>query len=142
MPSATRAGARSRTACRRRRQTSPSLALQSERRTISNRQAARANLYRIADRQEQFFIDNKSYAADLSELGYADDTMNIGRDGQETDGADVIYALSIQDGATALSYTVQAEPQGVQAERDTACATLSLTNAGVRDQTGGGDRCW
>ncbi|TFG85920.1 MAG: prepilin-type N-terminal cleavage/methylation domain-containing protein, partial [Chromatiales bacterium] len=32
----------------------------------SNQQAARSMLYAVADRQEQFFLDNKSYAADLS----------------------------------------------------------------------------
>ncbi|MDH4022805.1 MAG: prepilin-type N-terminal cleavage/methylation domain-containing protein, partial [Gammaproteobacteria bacterium] len=43
----------------------------------SNQQAARSMLYAVADRQEQFFLDNKAYAADLSTLGYDDDTIYL-----------------------------------------------------------------
>ena len=111
--------------------------------TRTNRQAARAAIYTVADRQEQFFLDNKAYAADLTTLGYGDDAIGISRDGQRTgaDDASRIYTLSIGD-ADAVSYTIEAVPEGAQAERDTDCGSLSLTNTGLRDQTGGSDRCW
>jgi type IV pilus assembly protein PilE len=109
----------------------------------SNRQAARSMIYAIADRQEQFFLDNKAYAADLSTLGYADDTIYVGRDGQLSgeDADDLIYSLQIVDAAD-TSYTVMAEPEGVQADRDTDCGNLSLTSSGQRDQSGDGENCW
>jgi type IV pilus assembly protein PilE len=109
----------------------------------SNQQAARSMLYAVADRQEQFFLDNKSYAADLSTLGYDDDTIYLGRDGQLSGASEenLTYLLSITD-STATTYTIVAEPMYVQAERDTQCAELSLTSTGQRDASGGGDKCW
>jgi len=109
----------------------------------SNRQAARSMVYAIADRQEQFFLDNKAYAADLSTLGYTDDTIYVGRDGQLSGAGaeDLIYSLQIVDAAD-TSYTVLAEPEGVQADRDTDCGNLSLTSSGQRDRSGDGENCW
>ena len=111
--------------------------------TRSNRQAARAMIYALADRQEQFFLDNKTYADSLSTLGYADDTIGISRDGQQTaaDDEDRTYDLTVTD-SDATSYTIEAAPYGVQADRDTDCGSLSLTSAGLRSQTGASDKCW
>lgn len=108
--------------------------------TRSNRQAGRAMVMTIADRQEQYFLDNKSYADKLTTLGYAADTIGIGRDGQLV-AADQIYDLDIS-AATATSYTIRAVPKGVQATRDTACATLTLLSTGERNASGGGEDCW
>jgi len=109
----------------------------------SNQQAARAMLYAVADREEQFFLDNKSYAADLSTLGYDDDTIYIGRDGQLSgaDADNLTYTLEITD-SSPTTWTVVATPLGVQAERDTLCAKLSLNSTGQRTASGDGDRCW
>ena len=109
----------------------------------SNQQAARAMLYAVADREEQFFLDNKSYAADLSTLGYGDDTIYIGRDGQlsSADADNLTYSLEITN-SSATTWTVVATPQGVQAERDTLCGKLSLTSTGQREASGDGDKCW
>lgn len=109
----------------------------------SNQQAARSMLYAVADRQEQFFLDNKSYAADLSTLGYADDTIYVGRDGQLSgaDADNLTYSLEISD-SSATTWTVVATPEGVQADRDTQCAELSLTSTGAREASGDGENCW
>ena len=109
----------------------------------SNRQAVRSMLYAIADRQEQFFLDNKAYAPDMSSLGYAENTLYVGRDGQlaGADADNLTYSLRIAD-ATDTSYTVKAWPAGVQAERDTECGNLSLTSSGLRGQSGDGETCW
>ena len=42
------------------------------------------------------------------------------------------------------SYTLQAAPRGVQASRDTACATLGLTQTGTKTISGSGTvaDCW
>jgi type IV pilus assembly protein PilE len=111
--------------------------------TRSHRQAARAALYQVADRQEQFFTDNKRYADTLSELNYAADTIGVDREGQWTSDSadDRTYVVTLDD-TSATTYTVQAAPQLVQAERDTDCGTLGLTHTGERSQAGDGDRCW
>jgi type IV pilus assembly protein PilE len=111
----------------------------------SHRQAARAALYQVADRQEQFFLDNKRYAATLDELNYADEVIGLDQDGQFTaaDDAGRTYRVTLDgDEASDTTYTVQAIPDLVQAERDTDCGTLSLTHTGERDQTGDGANCW
>jgi type IV pilus assembly protein PilE len=105
--------------------------------TRSNRQAARAVILSVADRQEQYFLDNKAYAATLSDLGYPADTIGVARDGQVTGAGadDVTYTVTIADGGGAGSpttYTIEAAPQGVQATRDQRCGTLWLTHTGQR----------
>jgi type IV pilus assembly protein PilE len=105
--------------------------------TRSNRQAGRAMVLSVADRQEQFFLDNKAYAGSLTDLGYPADTIGVARDGQVTgaDADDVIYTVTIAEGGGAGSpttYTIEAEPQGVQATRDKRCGTLWLTHTGQR----------
>lgn len=114
--------------------------------TRSNRQVARTVLYQVADRQEQFFLDNKRYAADLVELlNLPEEALGLGvdREGQFVgEGSDArIYLVTIPAGDD-LSYTLRAAPQLVQAERDTDCGWLELTNTGDRDQEFAGDRCW
>ena len=111
----------------------------------SHRQAARAALYQVADRQEQFFSDNKRYAATLDELNYAAEVIGLDQDGQFTaaDSDDRTYRVTLDaDDASDTTYTVQSIPDLVQAERDTDCGTLSLTHTGERDQTGAAENCW
>lgn len=111
--------------------------------TKSRRQAARNVIYQIADRQEQFFLDNKVYAANLTAMGFAANTIGVDDDGQITTSgdADRTYWLELTN-TTATTYTVRAVPQLVQATNDTPCMTLTLTHTGVRDQTGASDNCW
>ncbi len=109
----------------------------------SKRQAAKNLLYTIADRQEQFYQDNKRYAANLSTLGYDADSIGVDSNGQLADAsaAERSYVLDLVN-ATATSYTVQAVPQLTQALHDTKCMTLTLDNLGQRDQSGAGNNCW
>ena len=111
--------------------------------TKSKRQAARNVIYQLADRQEQFFLDNKAYAANLTALGFGADTIGVDDDGQITSSADAdrTYRLDLTNTA-ATTYTVRAVPQLVQATNDTDCMTLTLTHTGVRAQSGSGDNCW
>ena len=111
--------------------------------TRSTRQAAKGAIYQIADRQEQFFLDNRAYAANLSSLGYAADTLSLDREGQwvAAGSADRTYNVDVTN-TTATTYTVRAVPQLVQAERDTDCMTLTLTHTNERDQSGASDKCW
>jgi type IV pilus assembly protein PilE len=111
--------------------------------TKSRRQAARNVIYQLADRQEQFFLDNKVYAANLTTMGFAADIIAVDDDGQITTSgdADRTYRLDLTN-TTATTYTVRAVPQLIQATNDTDCMTLTLTHTGVRAQSGSGDNCW
>ena len=48
----------------------------------TKRTAATTTLLQIADRQQQFFMDNKSYANDLTNLGYSANPLWVADDGR------------------------------------------------------------
>ena len=109
----------------------------------SKRTAGSAVLLQVADRQQQFFMDNKQYATKFSSLGYGSDEIMINDDGTIVAAGDSrrTYKIALS-GATATSYTVEAIPQLAQASKDTDCGTMTLTSAGAKGQSGSGDNCW
>jgi len=109
----------------------------------SHRQAVKNASFQIADRQEQFFLDNRAYAPNLSTLGYAADVIGVKRDGQFTTAADAdrTYVLLLVN-TTPTTFTVLAVPQLVQWTRDTDCVALTLAQNGDRDATGPSTECW
>lgn len=111
--------------------------------TRTKRTVGKTLLLQVADRQEQFFADNKSYAPDLTTLGYLANTFAVDDKGTPIAAAssDRIYVITLTN-TSALTFTVNAEPQLVQATRDIDCQTLTLTHTGVRDQTGAATNCW
>ena len=111
--------------------------------TRSKRAVAKSALSVVADRQEQFFIDNKRYADDLTEIGYDSEKIGVNDNGQAVavDADDRVYVISLAD-TSATTYTIEATPQLAQADQDTACGTLSLTQAGQKLQSGDGTDCW
>lgn len=86
------------------------------------RSDAKSTLTSMAARQEQFFMDNKRYTADLQELGY-DDAANV-------DSIDGYYTVSAA--ATATTFTLTAVPGNT----DTDCANFTLTESGVQGVSG------
>lgn len=100
-------------------------------------------LLQVADRQQQYFMDNKRYAASLDSLGYASATIMVSDEGQVVaDGdTDRTYGLRMTN-TTATSYTITATPQLKQAENDTLCGNLTLTDVGIKGQSGSGESCW
>ena len=109
----------------------------------AKRTAATSMLLQVADRQQQFFMDNKQYAANLTRLGLGADTVMIDEDAAvvAAGDADRIYNVSVS-AVTATSYTLTAAPQLVQASKDTACGSLTLDQAGVKGHSGTGSECW
>lgn len=108
----------------------------------ANRGAAKTALSQAANRQEQFFIDNRTFATTLTQLGYTANPQPIGSDGgPATGGAPVLYNLVIS-ATSASDFTLQAVPQGSQVQ-DAVCATLTLNRAGIRGATGSNpSECW
>ena len=90
----------------------------------SRRSEAREALADLAARQEQFFLDNKTYATSVG---------NLGRD---TTTANGYFALSVPT-ATVTVYILRATAQGVQT-KDTDCATMTLTSLNAKTPTD----CW
>ena len=111
--------------------------------TRSRRSVAKSVLVQVADRQEQFFADNKTYAANLTDLGYDANNFGIDEHGTAIDAAsaDRQYVISLTNTA-AMTFTVNAAPQLTQASRDADCQTMTLTHSGVRGQSGPGTNCW
>jgi len=109
----------------------------------TKRTAATSALLQIADRQQQFFMDNKTFSADLTDLGFAANPYVIADDGTTAalgDG-DATYTISLSNVA-ATTYTITAVPLAGQLKRDTECGSLILNQAGARSSSGGGDDCW
>jgi type IV pilus assembly protein PilE len=109
--------------------------------TRANRSAAKSLLLQVADRQERYFADHKSYATNLTQLRYDANPFYIDNTGATvgSSSSDRIYVMALS-GPSATSFTIKAVPQLTQAARDTECQTLTLNEAGVK--TAGGDRCW
>jgi len=109
----------------------------------TKRTAATSTLLQIADRQQQFFMDNKSYTGDLTNLGFAASPLYVSDDGNSVAAgdADAVYLFSLVNvGAT--TYTAIAAPLGGQLRRDSECGSLTTNQAGARDALGGGTDCW
>lgn len=109
----------------------------------TKRTVATTTLLQVAERQQQFFIDNKQYANDLTDLGFAADPLVVADDGQSTVAADsdAVYSVALSN-VTATTYTITAAPLHGQASRDNHCASLTLDHAGARGNSAGGNDCW
>jgi type IV pilus assembly protein PilE len=109
----------------------------------AKRTTASSALLQVADKQQQFFMDNKSYTNDLTNLGFAANPLIINDEGESVASGDSasIYSISLSN-VTATTYTATAAPQKVQADRDSECASFTITQAGAKGHTGTGDDCW
>lgn len=109
----------------------------------SKRAAAAGMLMQIADRQQQFFMDNKRYAGSLTSLGFANDSVMIDEEGGIVPTADGGRVYNIQISASnIITYELTATPQLKQADRDTDCGNLTLTHTGAKGYSGSGGKCW
>jgi type IV pilus assembly protein PilE len=100
-------------------------------------------LLQVADRQQQFFMDNKRFAADLTNLGFPANPYVLNDDGASTVAGDTqaVYSVSLSN-VTATTWTATAAPLQGQLSRDSYCGSLSLTQAGAKGKTGSSDKCW
>ena len=109
----------------------------------SKRSIAQNALLQVADRQQQFFMDNKRFAADITNLGYPADPYVVDDDGAVTVAGDedAVYSLSLSN-VTATTWTATAAPLNGQLSRDTYCGNLSITHTGAKGKSGASDECW
>jgi type IV pilus assembly protein PilE len=109
----------------------------------AKRTVAQNALLQVADRQQQFFMDNKRFAADMTNLGFSANPYVLGDDGMSTVAGDsqAVYSISLSN-VTATTWTGTAAPLHGQLSRDSYCGSLSLTQAGAKGKTGSYDKCW
>lgn len=88
----------------------------------SNRAEAPQQLVRLANLQEQLFVDSRFYTADISKLGVGTTTT------MKTESENYIISSVVNGG----SFTLKATAQGVQATRDADCKEITLTETGAK----------
>lgn len=110
-----------------------------------NRSVAQAGLLDLANRQEQFYLDNRTYSASLTDLGFPA-ALVFGNGGVSamavnnnqtlvaSDSPQRIYVIQVM-AATQTDFTVAAVPQLGQAD-DVECGTFALTGTGLRTVSG------
>ena len=100
----------------------------------AQRTEAKTALLRIQANQERFYLANRTYSADPSELGFTDDLTERGT-----------YTLEIE-GADATGYTARATARDggdIDMTADAQCTTFTIDSQGVRDATGTNPAsCW
>lgn len=94
----------------------------------SNRAEGLRELVRIANLQEQYYIDNRSYTAVMTDLGLDADPF-ITQNGHFS-----IDATVVND-----TFTLVATAQGVQATKDSVCSSMSVTDTGKKTPV---SICW
>ena len=110
----------------------------------TKRTAATTTLLRFADRQQQFFMDNKRYATTLTDLGYSANPVWVADNGNTVPAGDpdAVYAFGMAN-ITATQYLAFAAPIGQQLKRDTKCGAMTIDQAGSRQAYGTKpEDCW
>lgn len=106
----------------------------------AKRSAAESFMFTVSNKQEQAFLNARSY------FSVPTGTPPEWTAGGVTVPADVAsnYTFTMTSTATPPAYTITAAPTEPQATRDAKCGTLTLTQTGVKGQSGAGSvaECW
>jgi len=94
----------------------------------SNRSEGQRELMRLANLQEQVFVDTRSYASNMKGLGMSTEEYT-------TESGN--YLISVAAGATATTFTLQAVAKKSQI-KDTDCTTLKVDYLGAKTPK----ECW
>lgn len=94
----------------------------------ANRSEGLRELVRIANLQEQYYVDNRSYTALMTDLGLDADPFLTENSHYSID------ATVVND-----TFTLVATAKGTQALKDTSCGTISITNTGKKTPV---SICW
>ncbi|MGL4476058.1 MAG: type IV pilin protein [Shewanella sp.] len=95
--------------------------------TKSARSEGVAAVMKVVNLQEQYYLDNRAYATDMTKLGL-NKTPFITEHGH--------YSIA---SAGSSDFTITATALGAQASRDSNCKTITMTSAGI---TGPSSECW
>lgn len=97
--------------------------------TQSKRAEAQNELLRLANRQEQYFVDHRVYTTDMKLLG-------VNASPYVTDSGNYKISSTVNNG----SFTLTANALGTQLSKDAECAVFSVTDTGKKDATS--TDCW
>lgn len=111
----------------------------------SNRSAAQSFMFSVASKQEQSMLNARSYFAVPAGTSVEWTAASIAVPSEVSKNYTV--TVSSDNASAPPAYTVSAAPLagGMQATRDTKCATLTLTQAGTKGKTGTASavtECW
>lgn len=97
--------------------------------TKNNRAEALRELIHIANLQEQYYVDNRTYVRDMKSLGYGSTNWNTLESG--------LYRVknTKDDGDT---FRIRAQARGVQLTNDSACENMYIEDTGAKTPT----VCW
>jgi len=109
----------------------------------SNRAAAEAFIMSVANKQEQYMLDARTYAGVAADPGDSSGLTTLGLSAPN----DVSKNYNIKIGAVSNApptYKITAEPTGSQATNDTQCGSVSINQAGTKAISGTGSvaACW
>lgn len=93
----------------------------------SGRSEGVAAVMKVANLQEQYYLDNRAYTTDMTKLGLSASPF-LTEHGY--------YSVA---SAGTSSFTITATAKGSQASRDSTCTTITMTSAGVK---GPSTECW
>ncbi|WP_211279493.1 type IV pilin protein [Cognaticolwellia mytili] len=93
----------------------------------SNRTEAQRELVKLANLQEQYFIDHRTYTTNMELLGMASDPYITASGNYSIDS--IIESLEGVEGGT---FTLTATAKNSQASQDSSCVTLSIDEKGTK----------
>ena len=97
--------------------------------TKGKRSDAKAGLMNVASRMEQYFLDNKSYSTDLTDLGFS---------ASPTDSPDSYYTISVLAATASCPIASCYKLKAVPKHSDSDCNPVTLDSIGTRGPTA----CW
>jgi type IV pilus assembly protein PilE len=103
--------------------------------TKSNRTEAQRELARIANLQEQYFIDHRTYTTDMTLLGMKADPYIT-----ESENYSIDSTIGSLNGVSGTTFTLTATAKKSQLSKDTACTTLTIDEKGKK--LGESTTCW
>lgn len=99
----------------------------------SNRSEAQRELMRIANMQEQYYVDNRTYTNNMTLLGESADPF-ITESGN--------YSIDVKESTVTNSFTLQAKALGTQAANDPNCKLLEINELGKKSPSPSTSTCW
>ena len=102
----------------------------------ARRAVAKSVMMEIQSKEENYFMDYKVYAPDLTLLRYPAASLTIDDKGKNVPVADAFYRVEISMLVDSISYIIQATP--INAQSSDECGVLTLNNIGQKSPS----KCW